>query len=364
VIRGRSTSSSFNISTPPAGVTFKIDALGGGVYALATADWTGDGKSDLLIGVPNTDEERGSVYVVPGQATLVNMRLDVLGSWHRIDGDFMQVSAGEALAAGDFNGDRRADIAVGAPWTILEDPEPFTFGRVGVFLGRRRTSDGVAPVAQPPAPRLFSSTALTANPTVRITWPAATDNVGVAKYRLQKKVNTGTWKDVQLTSPATLSADVGLAAGTNRYTFRVRAIDHAGNVSTWKTGPSFKVHRIQEDSSLIDFSTPFTREALNGASGGFVTWSGTEGHTATFNFSGRAVGFVSTFGVRGRLEISVDGGRLSVVDMFQYANVPAWIPVAYNLEPGPHTVVVEALGTSNGASGNPRIDIDAFIVIE
>jgi hypothetical protein len=51
------------------------------------------------------------------------------------------------------------------------------------------------------------------------------------------------------------------------------------------------------------------------------------------------------------------------VDLFDNGDSEGWIPIACNLSPGAHTVVVEVLGTSNGASGNPRIDIDAFVVL-
>jgi hypothetical protein len=77
----------------------------------------------------------------------------------------------------------------------------------------------------------------------------------------------------------------------------------------------------------------------------------------------RAVALVTTRGARGQLQISVDGGRQEYVDLFDNGDSEGWIPIAYNLSPGAHTVVVEVLGTSNGASGNPRIDIDAFVVL-
>lgn len=186
----------------------------------------------------------------------------------------------------------------------------------------------------------------------------------MARYRLQKKVNAGNWKDVTLSSPATLTADIGLAAGSNRYTFRVRAIDAAGNLSTWKTGPAFGVSTLQEKNAAISYSGTFPRVPMSGSSGGYVRWSGTEGHTATLTFTGRSVALVTARGTRGKLRISVDGQELvNMIDLYDYAPFPKWIPAAYNLAPGTHTMVVEALGTSNGASGNPRIDIDAFIVL-
>jgi hypothetical protein len=364
VILGQTAPTSFALNSDTQSRAFEIVLpRGETVAALAAPDWNGDKKADVLIGAPGADQARGSTYIVPGQAHVTNIKLEVLGSWTRIDGDLPGASAGEALAAGDFNGDKRPDVAVGAPWTITEDPDPFRFGRVGVFLGTGPVPDSTPPVATPPSPYLFSSAHLTANPTVRISWAAGTDNVGITRYRLQRKLNAGTWNDVALSSPTTLSADVNMTAGSNHYTFRVRAIDAAGNVSTWKTGPTFQVGMVQENSSAISYAGLFSLDAVAGSSGGNVRWSRTAADSATLTFTGRSVAFVTDLGTRGKLRISVDGERLSEIDLYAYAPFPAWIPVAYNLTSGTHTVTVNVLGTSNGASGEPRIDIDAFVVL-
>ena len=136
VIVGQNSPTSFSLDSAPAGRTFEVlMPVDETVATLAAADWNGDNKVDLLIGARDADELRGSAYIVPGQANLTNVQLEVLGAWHRIDGDTLYASAGEGLAAGDFNGDSRVDVAVGAPWAITEAPDPFSFGRVGIFLG-------------------------------------------------------------------------------------------------------------------------------------------------------------------------------------------------------------------------------------
>jgi hypothetical protein len=327
------------------------------------ADWNGDKKADLLIGAPFADEHRGSAYVVPGQASLANVLLDVLGAWHRIDGDMLYATAGEGVAAGDFNGDKRPDIAVGEPWASTDDPEPFSFGRVGIFLGTGSGPDSQAPVASPPSPSLAEEAHLTANPTVRVSWPAATDNVGVVRYRLQRRINSGSWTNVPLAAPTSLTADVALKAGNKRYTFRVRAFDAAGNASAWKVGASFEVRRPQEDSPSITYSGAFSSAAVTGASGGYIRWAGNAGSSATITFTGRSIAWVTTRGTRGIARISVDGVVMRTVDLYAPTPQPSWVAIAYNLAPGPHTLRVEILGTSNGASGSSRIDIDAFIVL-
>ena len=301
---------------------------------------------------------------MPGNATLSNVKLEELGAWHRIDGDMLYASAGEGIAAGDFNGDKRTDIAVGSPWAVTVDPDPFSFGRVGVFLGTGSAADTVRPVAFAPAASLTSSIALSNPPLVRISWPAATDNVGVVRYRLQHRINSGSWGNVALSSPTSLMADVALLPGAYQHRFRVRAFDAAGNASTWQVSPAFELRRLQEGNASIQYAGTFPRVALTGASKGYVRWSGTAGHRVTLTFTGRSVAWVSTRGTRGIARVSVDGVLMDTVDLYFYATRPAWIPVAYNLSPGKHTLTIEVRGTSNPASGNPRIDIDAFLVMK
>lgn len=91
------------------------------------------------------------------------------------------------------------------------------------------TLSGVAPgtdVAPPTAPGAFTVTERT--PTaIRVTWTAATDNVGVVVYRLQRNGQTIAYR--QATS-SLIYFEQQLTRGTN-YTFTLVAVDAAGNQS-------------------------------------------------------------------------------------------------------------------------------------
>ena len=93
-------------------------------WALTAGDFNGDGFSDLAIGVPHDNESgvvgSGAVNVIYGSAAGLATPNNQI--WHQnlLDGSIAELndSFGSALAAGDFNGDGYADLAVGVP---LED---------------------------------------------------------------------------------------------------------------------------------------------------------------------------------------------------------------------------------------------------
>lgn len=88
--------------------------------ALASGDFNGDGNDDLAIGIPDKDigakNGAGSVqilYGTPFGLSATDNQLitrDSLGQLSAAGDDF-----GRALCTGDFNGDGRTDLAIGAP---------------------------------------------------------------------------------------------------------------------------------------------------------------------------------------------------------------------------------------------------------
>ncbi|MBP9145000.1 MAG: FG-GAP repeat protein [Thermoanaerobaculia bacterium] len=125
------------------GVPGALDQFGG---AVATGDFNGDGFDDLAIGIPQVAQV-GAVLVVygsPFSLIFVHHQLFDQGAFGELPETGDQF--GTALAAGDFNGDGFADLAMGAPFEDGAGPEKVDSGQVIVSYG---TAGGLSTVAAP-----------------------------------------------------------------------------------------------------------------------------------------------------------------------------------------------------------------------
>jgi hypothetical protein len=129
IVFGRSASTEINLATDTQG--FRIDGAADGNragYSVASGDVNGDGRRDFILGsigtacrtgtLPLTCQgDAGAAYVVFGKADQGDVDLANLGEdGFVMNGEAGDSKAGWAVAAGDFTGDGKDDVAVSAPW--------------------------------------------------------------------------------------------------------------------------------------------------------------------------------------------------------------------------------------------------------
>jgi hypothetical protein len=135
------------ISQRPCGTTIGDAAESGDRFgfSLAAGDFDGDGGADLVVGIPGEDlglfdkVDAGKIFFYRGfddtGLSIVNPRQELSQDTPGVGGGAETGDQfGMALATGDFNGDGRADLAVGIPFEDLLDNTASDGGAIQVFL--------------------------------------------------------------------------------------------------------------------------------------------------------------------------------------------------------------------------------------
>jgi len=158
----------------------------------------------------------------------------------------------------------------------------------------------------PTAPTTLVATA-SSSTQIGLTWTASTDNVGVTGYRVERCTGASCTSFAQIgtTTGATTFSDSGLTASTS-YSYRVRATDAAGNLSTFSNtssattsssgGSNITVSVSPQRGGLtVTQTSSFTATLTNDTGNQGVTWSSNAGGSFTppTSTSGNAVTFTA-----------------------------------------------------------------------
>jgi hypothetical protein len=198
---------------------------------------------------------------------------------------------------------------------------------------------------------------------VRITWPAATDNVGgsgVKGYMVLKSVNGG---PDQVVAPLITTTGISLDLPNSALTYRIciRTIDNADNQSVRRCSATFKTVSVSESSTAMHFTGTWALSTSAVYVGGKAKVSSKANSTATVSFRGNRVGWYARMGpAYGSAKVYIDGHFVKTVNMHatviadrKLVFTKAWSTI------GNHSIRIVVSGTS----GHPKVVVDQIFYL-
>ncbi len=203
-------------------------------------------------------------------------------------------------------------------------------------------SDKVGPTMRKPNFNLKSGTNFDRG-AATIAWRPTGYSAKVASYRLQRKVGTKAWKDVDLGSATTRQTRSWVKIGTGNR-FRVRGKDARGRVGSW----SYSAKR---------------KPGIRGPAGISISADGFEASAARSRvktrFDGRSIAFMTRTGPgMGEARIFLNGKRVATVDLERQKATDRALVWTRNFgKSKPRTIAVAAVDSDE------RVDFDGFFVL-
>ncbi len=236
-------------------------------------------------------------------------------------------------------------------------------GNASSWVYRNSTVDTTAPTRWAWSPTYSTnSTSLKQFP---VEWGGSDNLSGVDHYQVQW-ASGGSWHN-WLASTTSKSAWFGTngsptppAAGLS-YALRVRAVDRAGNVSSW---------RWIQTSVPADDTTPGYTSGWGWVSNsdyghylGTLHFTKKARSSVRYSFWGRTVAWIGDFGPdKGRAAVYVDGRYVATVDTYSpsYRNRVVVYQKTLGTRSASHTIEIRVLGTKNSRSTGYRVDVDGI----
>jgi subtilisin family serine protease len=296
----------------------------------------------------------------PGSGILA---IDVLdGGYALVDGTSFATPlvAGIAALVGEVRPELLADPAalrarlIGSGWVDGKVAPPRTAS--GRVADARNALDLAPPTtvawltgAAAAGSRLGQSTV-----SIRLTWPAATDDLAIDAYRVRyRRTGGSSWSTTGWTIARSATARLALGA---TYDIELTTRDAGTN----KASVVLPFRAVRHQERYATYHRRWRRTAWSSASGGHTEYATRAGSSAQFTFTGRSVALVMpTARANGGVRVYVDGVYLKTLHLHASKTHPRRVDFQRSWSTsGTHTVRLVVVGTA----GHPRVDLDAIVI--
>ncbi len=312
-------------------------------FVAAAGDMDGDGRADIVVG--GTDMHDYRAVVAGGQLVgAVNLQ-SANFAWLRVDDRYAPWTPSEWDLSIPAIGDVNGD---GVADLVLGGTRD-----IAIFLG---SPDRLAPAVTSPAVSLIGgSTVSRASVAVRVGWGASDASSGVRDSTVWVSLDQGASRKVTVTTNRAIRA---AATPGHRYRWLVRARDWAGNASARVASTTFPVIVASDDAQAFHWTGTWSRSAGTRYLDAQVHAAATPGAAVSYQFRGRSIGWVTTRRPGGgKATVYIDGARVAIVDL---AGPLAYRRMAFARSwaaAGTHTIRIVV-------AGGGRVDVDGLVVLQ
>lgn len=209
--------------------------------SVCLASWAGNGTV-ILSGKASTDTTTPTVYTLRCS--------NLLDMWTTSSVTSTQPTAPTPTPNNPTSGSRSGTTTINTATTkTAGSAGPKSVAPVTATISA--TSGDMTP---PTAPTNFTAVPSSENKSVQLSWSAATDNIAVTGYLLERSTDAENWKTINNDS-ATGFTDENISSDIPYYYYRLRAQDAAGNLSE-ATSSNFETSSFSRDNSFV------TKEAV------------------------------------------------------------------------------------------------------
>lgn len=196
--------------------------------------------------------------------------------------------------------------------------------------------------------------------TVGVGWTAH-DNVSVARVQVQRRIDSGAWREVAVSNPGAASTTSTAPFG-RRVQFRARATDGAGNTSAWTLGKPVRLLAFNDNHKRVSTTGAWARKADGEAIGGQYLRSRTSGASVSISVNAVQVAAIGNRGpTHGQAAIYLNGSPHSSISLLAASMEVRRLLYLSPLLDNPAMTAVRLVNANPAAQ--KLVDLDAFLAL-